>query len=68
MTAKSFFLEDVERECSIFREKERKRCLKKKQGSEGEAKLDMVQSGALNTVMFTYSLVRFESENHIKPK
>jgi len=59
-----FFLEDVQQECSIFREKERKRCLKK-QGVQGEAKLHMVLFGALNTIMVIYSLVLFQSENRL---
>lgn len=46
----------------------KKEMLEEEIGSEGEAKLDMVLSGALNTFKFTYSLVSFESENHIEPK
>lgn len=46
----------------------KKEMLEEEIGSEGEAKLDMVLSGALNTFKFTYSLVSFESEKHIETK
>lgn len=59
MTAKCFFSEDVERECSVVREKERKIMLEEETGSEGEAGPVM---SAKYTNMFTHSLV---SESHI---